>query len=90
MPLPLQKQFDFGASIWLSPLERSKTTQLVYLVDQWLKAMDNRQGVMAVLMDFMKAFDRVRHNGLIYKPAALGVESQSLAWFKKVPFWSFH
>ena len=62
--------------------ERSTTTQLVYLVDQWLKAMDNRQGVMAVFMDFMKAFDRVWHDGLIYKLAVLGVESQSLAWLK--------
>ena len=33
-------------------------------------------------MDFMKAFDRVWHTGLLYKLAQCGISSSSLAWIQ--------
>ncbi len=59
---------------------RSTTLQLVYVCDRWLEALDEGQGVLAVFMDFMKAFDKVSHRGLLYKLALCGISNSSLAW----------
>lgn len=59
---------------------RSTTTQLIYLCDRWLNALDKGDAITAVFLDFHKAFDRVWHKGLLYKLALFGVSSFSLAW----------
>ena len=46
---------------------RSTVTQLTYVVEKWMRAMDSKECNMAVFMDFMKAFDRVWRVGLVHK-----------------------
>ena len=62
--------------------ERSTVTQLVYLVETWLKHLDAGASVASVFLDFNKAFDHVWHPGLLAKLAAAGVSDHSLAWIK--------
>ncbi len=59
---------------------RSTVLQLVYIVDKWLRDLDNGKKTTVVFMDFMKAFDRVWHGGLLHKLAAAGVAPRSLDW----------
>ena len=80
MSLPRQKKFYFSASL---ASERSiATTALLAWSFCLLKAMDNGQGVKAVFMDFMKTFDGVWLDGLMYNLTAFGVELLFLAWLK--------
>ena len=57
-------QFDFLPG-------RSTTTQLVYLFDQWSRTLEQQNSTAIVFMDFMKAFEKVWHQGLIYKLAQM-------------------
>ena len=61
---------------------RSTTTQLVYLTDQLIKALDKRCSTVTVFMDFMRPFDKVWHRGLLHKLAQAGLEQSALAWIK--------
>ena len=62
---------------------RSSTVhQLVYIVDKWTQTRDNGGNFSATFMDFMKAFDRVWHSGLLYKLAQCGVSLSSLEWIR--------
>ncbi len=70
-----QHQFGFMPN-------RSTVTQLVFVVDKWIRALDNSHATVAVFMDFMKAFDRVWHRGLLHKLATLGVLPESLGWLR--------
>ena len=47
--------------------DRSTVTQLVYVVDTWLRALDNGEKTSTIFMDFQKAFDRVWHATLLHK-----------------------
>ena len=62
--------------------KRSTVTQLVYIVDRWTKALDSGRQTYAVFMDFMKAFDRVWHPGLLFKLQSCGVSLSALTWFR--------
>ena len=42
------------------------------ITDQWVRALDSRESVQAVFVDFTKAFDRVDHTLLLNKMLALG------------------
>ena len=59
---------------------RSTTLQLVSLVHEWQRALDSAYPTVTVFMDFMKAFDRVWHAGLLHKLAAAGLTAPSIAW----------
>ena len=59
---------------------RSTVTQLVYVVDTWLRDLDNGNQLSAIFMDFQKAFDRVWHTGLVHKLRTLGVLPNSVSW----------
>ena len=61
---------------------RSTTTQLVYLFDQWSRTLEQQNSTAVVFMDFMKAFDKVWHQGLIYKLAQMGVGRSALDWLR--------
>ena len=59
---------------------RSTVTQLAYVVDTWLRDLDNGNQISAIFMDFQKAFDRVWHTGLVHKLRTLGVLPNSVSW----------
>ena len=61
--------------------ERSTVTQLIYVINKWIRAMDSGHYHYAVFMDFMKAFDRVWHAGLLHKLLQCGVSIKSIPWF---------
>ena len=52
----------------------------MYVVDTWLRDLDNRNQLSAIFMDFQKAFDRVWHTGLVHKLRTLGVQPNSVFW----------
>ena len=60
--------------------QRSTVSQLVYVVDNWLRALDSGQHTSAIFMDFQKALDKVWHTGLLHKLRTLGVSPQSVSW----------
>ena len=60
----------------------STVNQRTFLYNIFCKAIDSGKEVRAVFCDISKAFDRVWHDGLIYKLRAAGVTGEVLAWFK--------
>ena len=52
---------------------------MLCIVDDWLQALD---GIAAVFMDFQKAFDRVWHDGLLYKLGLCGIKPAALSWVR--------
>ena len=55
--------------------------QLVYIVHEIYKALEEGREMRAVFLDISKAFDRVWHRGLIAKLRSIGVEGNLLNWF---------
>ena len=55
----------------------SCNTQLMFIVDDSLKAMDSRCPIDLVLLDFSKAFNTVAHKKLLLK---LGIQSNIHKW----------
>ena len=53
----------------VSPLDH----QLVYLYNTFLKALNDKKDVRMVFCDQSKAFDRVWHQGLLYKLECIGI-----------------
>ena len=49
-------------------------------MNRWLLAKHQRQTTGIVLVDMLKAFDRVRHDLLISDLAAIGVHELALSW----------
>ena len=62
----------------------STTNQLIDLVDEIRHAFDNTQSfeVRAIFLDISKAFDKMWHDGLIFKMRQNGVSSQLLKVFQ--------
>ena len=60
----------------------STVNQLAYLYHMFTEALDAGKGVQIVFFDISKAFDRVWHEGLIYKLKAAGVSGDVLRWFQ--------
>ena len=54
------KQFGFISG-------RSTSLQLLTVLEDWTKTLDRGVSIMAVYMDFMKAFDTVPHKRLLKK-----------------------
>ena len=59
---------------------RSTVTQLAYVVDTWLRDLDNGNQISPIFIDFQKAFDRVWLTGLVHKLRTLGVLPNSVSW----------
>lgn len=55
--------------------EHSTTLQLTKLIDYIANNLNNRKHMAAVFLNVEKAFDRVWHDGLIYKMAQLKIDS---------------
>ena len=66
-----------------SGFRQNHSTQslLLYCLDQWYKALDDKKYV-GVFLDISKAFDTVNHNLLLLKLSHLGLSPSTIAWFK--------
>lgn len=60
----------------------STSMQLLYIVDKIHKSLDRGNDVQAVFLDISKAFDKVWHEGLIFKLKQIGVDGCLLSWLK--------
>ena len=60
----------------------STSTALVHMTDKWLKSIDDRLLVGAVLLDFTAAFDVIDHQILMAKLKCYGFSPLSLAWIE--------
>ena len=56
--------------------------QLLYIVHNIYKGLDKRNDVCMVFLDISKAFDKVFHDGLIFKLRQLGIGGNLLNWIK--------
>ncbi|KAK3086450.1 hypothetical protein FSP39_018586 [Pinctada imbricata] len=86
-----QKEGDFGLMGGRNAKERDEhgfrekrscETQLVMLVDELAKNIQQNRQTDLVLLDFSKAFDRVSHEKLILKLHQYGVRGQILGWIR--------
>ena len=59
---------------------RSCETQLIMIVDDLSRGLNEKQQVEAVLIDFSKAFDKVPHQRLLLKLQYYGVRGNLLKW----------
>ena len=60
----------------------STINQLINIVNNIYKGIDNRNDVCMIFLDISKAFDRVYHEGLLFKLKQLGIEGNLLNWIK--------
>ena len=61
---------------------RSTMSQLSQVVHQFARALEMRQQIPVIYLDFSKAFDRVPHEKLLFKLECLGIKGSLLAWFR--------
>ena len=57
-------------------------TQLILLIEDILRAMDQNYQVDLIMLDFSKAFDTVAHNKLLLKLEHLGIQSNTYSWIQ--------
>ena len=62
---------------------RSTILQLLKVLDDWTKILDDGGEVDVIYMDFMKAFDMVPHRRLLKKLGCYGVHGKLLNWLKE-------
>ena len=55
-------------------------SQLLITIDDFAKAINNRQQIDVGILDFAKAFDKVPHSRLLYKLEYYGVTGNLLKW----------
>ena len=60
----------------------STAHQLVYLYNTFCKALNDKKDVRIVFCVQSKAFDRVWHQGLLYKLECIGITGDLLSWFQ--------
>ena len=60
----------------------SCATQLISVVHDWAKTIDNKGQTDVALLDFSKAFDKVSHLRLALKLRYYGISGKSLGWIK--------
>ena len=60
----------------------STVNQLLHLVQKIYNGLDNKQDACLVYLDISKAFDRVWHDGLLFKLRQNGISGSLLNWFE--------
>ena len=60
----------------------STVNQLVNVYHMLCEALDKKKEVRVMFCDISKAFDRVWHEGLLYKLERMGISGALLLWFK--------
>ena len=63
------------------PLD-STVNQLISLVNMIYKGLDDEKEICMIFLDISKAFDKVFHNGLLFKLEQFGIGGTLLKWFK--------
>ena len=58
----------------------STINQLLYLSNEFYKALDGGKEIRIIFCDISKAFDRVWHKGLIYKLKSAGLSGSLIDW----------
>ena len=61
---------------------RSCVTQLLEVMEDWTKAIEDGDPVDALYLDFRKAFDSVPHERLLKKVSACGISGEVLNWIR--------
>ena len=59
----------------------STVNQLLYMYNMFCKALNDKKDVRIVFCDQSKAFDRVWHEGLLFKLKCIGISGKLLEWF---------
>ena len=62
--------------------QENPLSQLSRVVHQSAAALERRQQVDVIYLDFSKAFDRVSHEKRLFKLECLGIGGSLLAWFQ--------
>ena len=62
--------------------KRSCVTNLLNVLDSWTKALDKKNPVDTIYLDFAKAFDSVPHQRLLLKLKSYAIEGDVLAWIE--------
>ena len=57
-------------------------SQLSQVVHQFANALERRQQIDVIYLDFSKALDCVFHEKLLFKLECLGIVGSLLAWFR--------
>ena len=70
-----KKQFGFLSG-------RSTVLQLLNVLEEWTKILDEGGSLDAIYIDFMKAFDTVPHKRLLHKPNKYGFSQQIINLIK--------
>ena len=60
----------------------STVCQLSQLYHMFSKALDEKKDIRIVFCDISKAFDRVWHDGILYKLNKIGISGKILSWFE--------
>ena len=68
-----KKQFGFLAG-------RSTILQLLHVMEEWTKVLDEGGQVDCIYLDFAKAFDKVPHKRLMVKLRSFGLPSIVIDW----------
>ena len=60
----------------------STVNQLAFMYHEFCKALDQKKDVRIVFGDVSRAFDKVWHNGIIFKLKQNGIKGSLLQWFE--------
>ena len=60
----------------------SSVTQLLEVIDDWTKMLDERKSIDVIYFDFRKAFDTVPHERLLEKLHSYGIRGKILRWIR--------
>ena len=60
----------------------SSINRLLAILEEIYQGLDNHKNSIFISLDISKAFDRVWHEGLLFKLRQCGVDGQLLKWFK--------
>ena len=71
-----KKQFGFIG-------KRSTVLQLLKVMDDWTRILDEGEELDVIYMDFMKAFDKVPHKRLLEKLKSYGIQGRLLKWIEQ-------
>ena len=60
----------------------SCVTQLIEVIDEWTKQLDNHNNIDVIYLDFQKAFDKVPHARLMKKLQGYGIRGKLYNWIE--------